>query len=100
MAKGDKFIVLFKVWKRQLSCPTHCFQGGISAPLQLLGEWSQFLLGKHFIETTNTHIHRVNCATTKQLNDSVAELLHLETALHNVCVILCHMHGRWIAEEV
>src|SRR5689334_3756076 len=75
MAERDKFVILLKIWEGQGRDPAHRFQGRISSPLQLLFEWPKFLLGRYFVEATNSHIDRMDCSTPKKCDNLIASLL-------------------------
>src|SRR6266700_3670906 len=100
MAQRNKLVVLLETWKGQLRGPAYRFQRSVPPPLQLLCELAKFLLRRHLIKAANTHVDGMNLPATQERDNGIASLLHVQAALHNVGVVLRHVHGIRIAQKV
>ena len=98
--KRNKFVILLEVWKWQLRCPAYRFQRGLPPPRQFLCELLKFLLSWHLIKASHLHIDRMYLSPPQEGHNCIACLLHLETTLHNLRVILRHTHHVGIPKKV
>src|SRR5262245_28121347 len=100
MLQRDELIVARVIGYRQGSTPSHHFTTGITAMLQTIAERQQFLAGWCPIETSHPHIDGMDRAAAKNRDDLVAQLLQLETLLHELRMILGHVDRIRIPEEI
>src|SRR5581483_7918760 len=85
--EGDVLWFDLYIRKGQRRGPAHGLERELSCPLQGIDKRSQLHPGGHPVKATDTHIHRVNGATSDQGHDCVAGLLELQAPLHQFAVI-------------
>src|SRR3989338_10695809 len=80
MAKGYKFIILLKIWKFKSCNPANGFKSCLPRPFQSFSKGSEFSFCRNFVESSNSHVNRMNFSTSKKADNFISGLFELKSS--------------------
>ena len=100
VAQRHELVVLLEVGEGERRRERHRLEREVESALEPLLDRPQLLARRHAVEAADPHVDRVDLAAAHERHEVVADLLQLERLLHGVAVVLRHVDGALVAEEV
>ena len=99
-AHRDVLVRLFEIGELEARDQLDRGESVVAAPLERWTQCPQLLPGREPVEAAHAHVHRVDRTTSDRFHDGVACLLQAQPLLDDVGVLLRHLDGTGVAEEV
>ena len=100
VAQRDEFVIPLVIWEIELGDEPHHVQGRVARPFQIFDHRPQVAFRRHFVETADLDVDRMNFTAAHHGHDVVADLLEPQRGANEIAVILRHVDCTVVTEEV
>ena len=100
MAQRHELIIALGIGKSNPATQCTVSSARSRARFRRSDQCGELALARHPIEAADAHVDRMDLAPAEQPHDLVADLLQLQPAPHDIGVVVRHLDGAGIAEEI